>query len=296
MVFRPTPCPSRWEGLAVSLWIVLLDVLFVVWAIRREADALKFVLIVLVVASLPLLVHFLYRTWSAFTLEYWVDRNAITVRWANIRQIIPLPTIERIIHGREYPQARGGWGEWPAPYLRSDGAASQGRVQVLATMPPEDCIWLDTHSATFALSPSDPEGFQAAIQERYAMGPAQIMSPARQHVAVLGRMAPSDRFGAWLLFAGMLGVLVLFGVLMLSFTNLPDVLTVRYNSAGLPEEIREKAALFRLPTIGLIVWIINGALGLWLNAQKQPIGAYMLWGGAIVVEVFSLVALVSLIT
>lgn len=296
MVFKPAPCPSRWEGLAVSLWIVLLDVMFLVWAVRREADALKFVLFVLVMASLPLLVHLLYRTWGAFTLEYWVDRNAVTVRWANARQLIPLPSIERIVHGREHARARGGWSEWPAPYLRSDATPGNGRIQVLATLPPEESIWLDTPTATFVLSPADPDGFQAAIQERYAMGAAQHLAPQRQRVAVLGRMAPSDRLGAWLLLGGMLGVLVLFGVVMISFTDLPDVLTVRYNSEGLPEEIREKAALFRLPIIGLLVWIANAAGGLWLNARKQPIGAYMLWAGAIVVEVFSLVALVSLIT
>jgi hypothetical protein len=35
---------------------------------------------------------------------------------------------------------------------------------------------------------------------------------------------------------------------MISFPNLPDVLTVRYNSAGLPEEIREKTRSFVCPS------------------------------------------------
>ena len=91
MVFKPEPCPTRWEGLAAAFWIVLIDLLLVVWAARRPADMLKFLLVIVVVGSLPLLAHLLLRTWGAFTLEYWVDRNAVTVRWAHLRQVIPLP-------------------------------------------------------------------------------------------------------------------------------------------------------------------------------------------------------------
>ncbi|MFN3335472.1 MAG: hypothetical protein ACK47M_23485, partial [Caldilinea sp.] len=75
-----------------------------------------------------------------------------------------------------------------------------------------------------------------------------------------------------------------------------DVLAVRYNSQGLPEEIREKSALFRLLVIGLLAWSVNAIGGIWFATQRQRIGAHMLWGGAIVVQVFLLLALVSLIT
>ena len=128
------------------------------------------------------------------------------------------------------------------------------------------------------------------------MGPAQRVVPERVRRSWLDRVLLADRLGMLLLGAGLVGALVLFGVLMISFTDLPEILTVRYNSAGLPVEIREKAALFRLPVIGLLAWILNGGFGLWLLTRQQAIGAYMLWGGAIVVQIFSLVALVSLIT
>ena len=65
---------------------------------------------------------------------------------------------------------------------------------------------------------------------------------------------------------------------------------------GLPEEIREKTALFRLLVIGLLAWGVNAAGGLWLAHQRHRIGAHMLWGGAIVVQGFLLLALISLIT
>jgi uncharacterized membrane protein len=112
----------------------------------------------------------------------------------------------------------------------------------------------------------------------------------------LASILSEDRQGAWLLLIGLVGVLVLFAVLTISFPNLPDILAVRYNSQGVPEEIREKTALFRLLVIGLLAWGVNAGGGLWLARQRQRIGAHMLWGGAIVVQGFLLLALVSLIT
>jgi hypothetical protein len=294
MVFKPLPCPSRWEGLATSFWIVLLDLLLIVWAVRRPADTLKFLLVVVVVGSLPLLAHLLLRTWAAFTLEYWVDRNAVTVRWGYMRQIIPLPGVAQISLGQDLPVGNPGFLHWPAPYLRSVG--SDDTLQLFATRPPEECVLIETADSLYALSPADPQAMIASVQERYAMGPSQVLAPARLRATRLERILPADRLGQWLLVGGLLGVLVLFGVVMISFPNLPEVLTVRYNSAGLPEEIREKGALYRLPIIGLLAWSINGAGGLFLMSQRQLVAAYMLWSGALVVQIFSLLALVSLIT
>jgi hypothetical protein len=294
MVFKPLPCPSRWEGLAAGFWIVLLDLLLIVWAVRRPADMLKFLLVVVVVASLPLLAHLLLRTWAAFTLEYWVDRNAVTVRWGYMRQIIPLPDVTQISLGQDLPVGKAGLFHWPAPYLRSIGG--DGALLLFATRPLDECVLIETHDALYALSPADPQAMIAAVQERYAMGPSQMLAPARLRATRLDRVLPADRLGQWLLVGGLLGVLILFGVVMISFPNLPEVLTVRYNSAGLPEEIGEKGALYRLPIIGLLAWSINGAGGLFLMSQRQPMAAYMLWSGALVVQLFSLLALVSLIT
>ena len=296
MVFKPFPCTTRWEGAAASLWIVLLDLLMIVWAARRPADTLKFVLVVLLVASVPLLVHLVYRTWGAFSLEYWVDRNAVTLRWANVRQVIPLQSVRQIAQHVDLPVRRTGLLEWPAPYLRLAPDQEPRFLNLCATRPLADCLVLVTDTGNFALSPSQPDAFLATAQERYALGPTQLVKPERVRHSWLDRVLPGDRLGAWLLGGGLLGVLILFGVLMIAFPDLPDVLTVRYNSAGLPEEIREKSALFRLPMIGLLAWAINGLSGTWLLAQRQRIGAYMLWGGAIVVETFTLLALVVLIT
>ena len=239
---------------------------------------------VVLALSLPLLAHLLYRTWAAFNLEYWVDRNAVTVRWANTRQMIPMPAIRRIIDDGYFgADRRGRCAVGPCPICGSQPRTDRMKLNLCATRPAEECVLLETDSGLYALSPADPQQFVATVQERFGMGPTQRLHPHRVRRSPVGRVLPADRLGTGSLVGGAVGVLILFGVVMISFPNLPDVLTVRYNSAGLPEEIRAKTALFRLPVIGLLAWLINGVAGLVLMARQQRTGAYMLWGGALTV-------------
>ena len=297
MVFAAKPALARWEGVAVAIWIVLFDVLLVVWALRRPVDLLQFLLFLVIVLSIPVLIYLVYRTWAAFSLQYWVDRNAITLRWAHLQQVIPTQSVREIVHGAlPLVEERASLLRWPMPFLALANQPTAQSVNLCATRPPAECIMLKTDAGIYVLSPADADGFVETLQARYRMGATQIVTPARVRRTWLANTLGDDPQGVWLLIAGLVGVLLLFAVLTISFPDLPDVLAVRYNSQGLPEEIREKSALFRLLVIGLLAWGVNAVGGIWFATQRQRIGAHMLWGGAIVVQVFLLLALVSLIT
>lgn len=297
MVFAAKPALARWEGVALAVWIVLFDVLLVVWALRRPIDLLQFLLFLAMALSIPVLIHLLYRTWAAFSLEYWVDRNTITLRWAHLQQVIPTQSVREIVQGAPLPvDERWSLLRWPMPFLAIASQPTAQSINLCATRPPTECIVLKTDAGVYALSPADADGFVEALQARYRLGPTQVVTPERVQRTWLTNVFADDPQGVWLLAIGLIGVLLLFAVLTISFPDLPDVLAVRYNSQGLPEEIREKSALFRLLVIGLLAWGVNAIGGIWFATQRQRIGAHMLWGGAIVVQVFLLLALVSLIT
>ena len=298
MVFKTALSRQKWEGLLACTWIVLIDILLLIWMARRPVDATKFLLIVLFCLSLPLLAHLAYRTWSIFTLEYWVDRNALTISWAGIRQIVPLHTIKRIIDGEVQDLSHSRWSHWPASHMRVGRAMGLLNLQLLATRPLSDCLLVDTGNEILALSPAHKADFLDVIQERFELGPAISVRPARAYTGALPRvwwlLNNQDAVGKLLMFAGGLGVFALFGLLMIRFPNLPSDLVMRYNADGSPEVIRSKSALFLLPLMGLMTWVVNGLWGVWMAARKQPIGAYLLWGGAVVVQLFALLALAGL--
>ncbi len=294
MHFKPLPCASRWEGVVVAGWIVLIDLLFVIWMVRRPVDWVKFALVLLVALSLPLLGYIVWRTWAAFGLRYWMDRNALTVEWSSVRQTIPLQSIQRIIRGGLPSLTPPPWTRWPAPYIGPTQALGLRNIQMLATRPLEECLLVDTGETVFALSPRHQEAFLEALQARYRLGPVSRVALARSRPMAWERLFGTELAGPMLLAAGMVGALLLFGVLMVRFPDLPEVLAFHYNSDGLPDVIREKTALFLLPAIGLLAWLVNGLWGMWLSFRQQRTGAYLLWAGALVVQFCSYMALTSL--
>ena len=295
MVFKPLPDKSRWEGVIVCAWIVLLDLVLLIWAWQRATDAIRFGLLVLIALSIPVFLHLLYRTWSLFTLEYWVDRNAITIRWANVRQIVPLAAIGQIVQGGVEDLRQPGILHWPAPAMRTGLVAGAPSVLLCATRPLSECLVIETDSGSFALSPNDPTRFLQTVQDRFQVGSALSLWVAQVRSSPWPGLTGESSVGTWLLGLGFVGVVALFGMLMVRYPSLPSPLTFRYNSDGLPEVVREKAALFLIPTIGLLAWVVNGLWGMWMLRRKEQTGAYMLWGGALIVQICSLLALSSLL-
>lgn len=298
MVFRPAPDRSRWEGLAVASWVLIIDLALVVWLLRRSVDGVSFLLLAVVLLSLPLLLHLLYRIWGAFTLEYWVDRNAVRIRWAAECVVIPLPAIRQILSDGAPPVPRSVR-FWPAAFVRplSRPMPSDNRENwtLYASRPPGESLWLETDDALFAISPAQPQAFLAALQEHNQLGPSHHLALGSERVGLHAMAFLEDALGRRLLLAGLLGVLALFGVLFFAYPALPDLLVFHYNAAGLPDSIRPKSALFLLPAIGLAAFLVNSLAGLWMVYRWQATGAYLLWGSTLAVQLLSLLALFSLI-
>jgi hypothetical protein len=277
----------------------LIHGLLLIWMARRPVDWIKFALVVLLVASVPVLFYVLQRVWATFSLEYWIDRNALSLVWAGRRELVPLPSIRRIIRGGATPLSDPSWHQWPAPFVGVGRGLGLLNIRMVASRPLNECLLLETDDLIYAVSPADPDGFLAALQERYRLGPVRVLSPGPESSqSPAGASAP----GLLLLGGGLVGAMILFGLLMVRYPDLPNALAFQYNIDGEPLVVREKTALFLLPLIGLLAWLVNGAWGLWMVYRAQvsqattPItGAYMLWGGAIVVQLCSLMALISLI-
>jgi hypothetical protein len=238
MTFRPWQCRTRWEGVIVAFWIILIDLLLLIWMDRRPVDWLKFGLILAAVGTLPLLGYVLFRTWAAFSLEYWIDRNAVTVQWASFRQVIPLQSVVRIIDGGLPSVTPVAWTQWPAPFIGETRALGLPNIQMLATRPLEECLLLDTGITVFALSPRAPEEFLEALQARYRLGPVATPALERVRSTTWQRLFGHEQLGPILLAGGLVGTLLLFGILMVRFPNLPDAMAFHYNSQGLPDVVR----------------------------------------------------------
>lgn len=298
MIFKAAPNPARWEGVLCCGWLMVGQLLLLQWIADRSTDWLRFVLVGLFLASIPLLLHLIYRTWAAFSLEYWLDHNSLTVRCADVRETLPFGALRQMVLGGGSEVASpSGWRNWPSQFVRVK-PPEDGGVTSLASLPPNRWLLLEGESATWALTPADEQAFATALQQRVRAG--AMAGTTTNAIRYERRFDPAnllnvDRLGAILIALGLLGALIVGVVYMVRFPSLPDVLTVRFTGEGLPEVVREKQSLVVLPLLGLLAWGVNGLGGMLMAGRRQISAAYLLWGGTLVVQLCALVSLIGLV-
>ncbi|OQA47620.1 MAG: hypothetical protein BWY52_00019 [Chloroflexi bacterium ADurb.Bin325] len=295
MSFKPMPCSDRWNGLLTILVLGLLDLTLIHQVMNRPIDGLSFLLGLSAVAIPFLMVYIAYRTLGAFTMEYWVDRDAVTVVWGLTRHIVPLTHIEQILTDSALqPQQGPRFWHWPCPFRRRVHCGRLGIVNAYATQPFHEQLVLVTAEESYGLSPADRAGFVAALQERYALGAARPVRPELRRPPIWTWPLWRDRTALFLIAAGLFGVVLMFGVLSFLYPVLSADLPLHFDVSGLPDRIAPKANLFGLPVIGLVTWLFNTVVGIWLYRRVQHGAAYLLWGGALIVQGIAGLALFNL--
>jgi Domain of unknown function (DUF1648)/Bacterial PH domain len=296
MTFKPLPRRDRWYALLTILGVLLLDLLLVRAIVVRPVDGLSFLLALWVLGSLLVAGYLGYRTIGAFTLEYWVDRNGVTLVWGLTRQIIPMAAIQRIQRGATAVGIDRLWPwHWPYTERRRLWGADVGVVSSYATRPLSEQVILVTDGESYGLSPADPAKFLATIQSRYALGVARPLRSELQRPPLWTWRLWRDRVAQMLIVAGLAGVLLMFGILAFRYPSLPADVPLHFDVNGIPDRIAAKSGLFALPFIGMLVWLVNLVAGIWLYRRYQLGAAYLLWGGALIVQAIAALALLNLI-
>ena len=295
MSFKPSSCSDRWYGLLALLGLVALDGWVVSLILNRPVDGLSFLLGLWICVSLPVLAYIGYRTLGAFTLEYWVDRDAVTLVWGATRQIVPLSQVQRVQLGSASQPEQGArpW-HWPCRNRRLVSCGDLGIVNAYATRPLAEQVILVTSDQGYGLTPADPQAFLDALQTRHALGVARPLQAELRRPPLWMWPLWRDRGALFLIGTGLLGVLILFGVLCFRYPVLSSDLPLHFNVNGVPDRIAPKAGLFALPVIGLVAWGFNLITGVWLYRRVQRGSAYLLWGGALAVQLIAGLALFNL--
>ncbi len=301
MSFKSGPTPEAWRGALACVGVILGAVFLLRWLVSLPISGWVFALGLLVLTCLPLLLYLGYRTWSTLSLEYWVDRDAVTIAWGPLREVIPLGEIKHIQRGG-FEGVRGRWWEWPNPFLTRGDVEGVGHIVSLATRPaPEQVVIFTeqydrerTSTVGYALSPSAPAALIEAIQARYVLGPNRLRRLGRKVPAIWQWDIWRDRLGLGMVGVALLLNLALFGFLCIRFPSLPAMLPLHYDAAGQPDRLGAPAALFVLPVIGLAALTLNGIWGGFLYARQRP-GAYLLWAGALLVQFLAGFALLNLV-
>jgi hypothetical protein len=293
--FKSIPSSDRWYGLLAMLGLLGVDILLIAGLRTRPVDGLTFILVLIVLGNLLALFYLGYRSFGALTLEYWVDRDGVTLVWGPTRQIVPMGMIRNVIQPPQVASADAPepW-HWPCPHRRRMHTDLFGPVNAYGTRPLSEQVVLVTDGECYAISPADPQGFLRALQERFALGANRILEPELRRPPIWTWELWRDRAALLLIGLGLLGLLVMFGALCFRYPELSADLPLHFDVTGIPDRISPKSELFMLPAIGLVVWLINTAAGIWLYRHVQRGAAYLFWLGALVVQGIAGLALFNL--
>lgn len=297
MRFSAAVTRTKWDAIIVAGWLVLTMLLLLRWVAIRPTDSLRFVLICIVALVGAAAALVLYGAWGLLTLEYRVDLNAVRIYSRRSLIAIPLTTIRRVVKSDVTADQHAEWWRWPASFMRAHQRSDGKALTMLATRPLRDCVLLDTGATLYALSPTSNEQFLSTLQSNYRVGPLDILHETDSAVPTfdLQMLLGVDVIARRILWAGLLGVVLLFVLLLVRYPFLPETMAVRFDRNGIPELVRDKSGLFLIPMIGMVSWIVNGLWGVWMVSHKQLIGAYLLWSGAVVVQFCLFFALLSLV-
>lgn len=283
-------------GLLFIVGLIVLDIVCLIVMTTQPIGPLSFFMGLLILASIPLIATLAYQLYGLSRSGYDVDRNAVTIQWGAIRQIIPVEAIQRIMLATEleYGVSRfRGW-RWPGLMLGHGELPEAGLTLFYASTALQNQLILITPTLSYAISPIDAAGFIESIKARYELGPTQAIEQATEHPKFYDWPLWRDRVAHGLLLAGATLCVLLFGLVSFRFPDLPASIPLHYNVSGLVDRSGLATQSFVLPLIGLLALSVNTALG-GLFYRREPTASYLLWGGTIAVQLLLWIGAVNLL-
>ena len=282
-------------GIGLMVAIVLVDFGLIWLAAIRPLTIGTFIVGLAVLFSLGLLALIGYWLQGLSSSGYLLDRNALVIHWGPMEQTIPTGQIERVLTGDEVEgriQFYGGM--WPGHCVGYGEVPGAGPALFYATVPPRYQIYIVTPGLTYGISPANAEGFLESLHKRLQMGPTQIVEQYSRRPGILNWAIWQDRVGLALLAVGFLAILALTGLLCFQFPALSRLVPLHFDAAGNADRLGSRGQIFFIPLIGLLALLLNGTLGA-IAYRRERVASYLLWGGAVLVQVLVWIAAVGIL-
>lgn len=295
MAFRPHFTRDRLYAVLVLLVLLALTIVlaFEVVASRPVGPrTVALLVLVLPVAGLTLLLA--YRLWQLFSLDYWLDRDALRIHWAGDIITLPLGQITSVGPGAASGGASPTWWHWPLVWMRprqvqGEALLIEGKEPpaVYATQPPKACLTLEVGRSSYLISPCDPAAFTAALRTRQEFGALRLLPEQIETAPLHEHWLRRDRLAQFLLVASFLTGLLLLSYFLWYYPTLPAQVPLHFDARGLVDRIGPRRALMLLPSIALLILFFNTVMGFVLY-ERRRLATYLLWGNALAVQIAGL--------
>jgi uncharacterized membrane protein len=271
----------------IMAWLLIFDLLLIWIVVQLPITFATFAVGLVVLASLAAFAILLYYLLGLRDSSYTLDRNVLTINWGVTQHVIPMAAIERLVPGTEIANKLRFLGAyWPGLWVGRGQVEGLGLAHFYAaTVAWNELLFALTPGRAFVISPVERARFVEAFAQRKAMGPTQEAHYVYHRPELFDWELWRDKLAWGLVGSAGLALLLLFGFLAWRFPDLPSRLPLHYDLAGQPDRMGERVLIFSLPLIGLLAWVANSSFGGVLYRRKEQFAAYLLWGGALLVQV-----------
>lgn len=239
---------------------------------------------------------FAFWTWACITMRYMVGPAGVTIRWGPIRHQIPITRIEAITAGKleQNPRVRGiGWMGYHVGRGRAGNFESVLFFSTHRT--PKEIVYVSTAETAYAISPRDPARFASEIQRFYqaAVGNGEVVDgePTVERGIVAAHPIWSDRTAQWLVFAGVLVNVVLWGYIFANYPELSNQITIKFPPIGDITTLHSRDEIFKIPAAATSILGLNLVASL-LFQPRERAATYLLLTGSVFFQAGFLVAAV----
>ena len=283
-------------GIALMAAIALVNAALIGMTASQPISLGTFIAGVAVLSGFLVVGLIAYWVYGLAGASYLLDRNQLVIRWGPSRQVIPMSEIEGLLTGDQVDgSVRFYGGRWPGHFVGFGELQDLGQALFYATVPPQAQILIATPGLIYGISPSDPGEFLRSFSKRLQMGPTQRVEQSSQRLSVLDWPIWKDSLGLTLLGAATLALASLLATVCFRFPALPPLVPLHFGPTGSPDRLGPRGDIFLLPLVGLSTLVLNGALGSLLYGRDR-VASYLLWGGAILVQLLVWTAMLGVLT
>ena len=244
---------------------------------------------------LALGVLYTYWTWGSSSLSYIVDRNALSIRWGSVKQVVPLANIQRLIPGSaelEPPNIEGV--NWVGHHIGSATIEPLGPVLFYSahrTM--GDVLFVKTTAETYGISVSDQTEFAQAVQENQTRGPLfdQRQAVHREGIAAQSFWVDGQARMLSLVLVG--AFFLVLGYVLNIYGGLDQSVQLRFPSLGGIERVADKSELLNIPRSAAAFVGLDLLLAIGLHRWERMVSYVLLLAGVAVQVVLFLAAFVA---
>lgn len=222
-----------------------------------------------------------YWTYGAATLRYYLDRNGLTIHWGDIRQLIPMDRIERLVPGRELPAPRITGVNWLGHHVGRANVEELGETIVYSThRSHEELLYVVTQEHTYAISVPDEVRFAEELQGHQKLGKLVSLPQVTERTGLAAQPFWQDPLAQMLALASILAAAVTLGYVFQQYPGLPESIPFSFPPLGGIIRVDDKRELLSIPITGIGLVAINLVLGFVLHAWERAVG-YLLFLAAI---------------